>query len=237
MWHKIEDIWNLPEHSTLASSTWLQVFSPHGFALHSVRDPSVPLQFMSLSQIWPFPSPYFDSWGADSAVPQPRCLHTTLASRKSQPSSHTVPQVSLWSTSTLPEQLFGPSTRRISSLVVSTSSGKNKHPRMKIGNEKEGCSSPEGCPYCQTRGNKSPVYPSVRDLWCLGTWFWVGNGQMLQVPLWPKVHFEKQIAGLIFNHNWRSVATPKLPQHSSSVWVCPWLRPTSPNRHCYKALG
>lgn len=44
------------------------------------------------------------------AWPQPTSLHTTWASVRFQPLSHTVPHVPLWRTSTLPEQELEPFT-------------------------------------------------------------------------------------------------------------------------------
>lgn len=102
----------LPEHSTLASSTWWQLCCPHGLAWHSERAASVPVQFTSSSQIWPVPSPCRAPCETDSTVPQPSWRHTTRPSRTLQLSSHTVPHVPLWSTSTRPAQRPGPSTRR-----------------------------------------------------------------------------------------------------------------------------
>lgn len=85
----------LPEHSTLASSTWLQLCSPHGLAWHSERFLSSPVQLTSSNQICPVPSPYRAPGATDSNVPQPNCWHTTRPSGEPQPSSHTVPHVPL----------------------------------------------------------------------------------------------------------------------------------------------
>jgi len=121
---------HLPEHTTLASSSCLQLWSPQCFKLHSVMAPSVPMQFTSSSHTGSCPCPNIALPGADTAFPQPSCLHTTSASAKSQPSSHTVPQRWLWCTSILPEQRLEPFTRR-----TCVGSGKTQVPNIQMAQE------------------------------------------------------------------------------------------------------
>jgi len=106
--------WHVPEHTTPASSPWLQLLCPQGRARHWAMLSSLPMQLKSSSQMCPIPCPKRARLWAAMALPQPSCLHTTAASFRSQPSSQTVPHCPLWSTSTLPLQRFGPSARRTS---------------------------------------------------------------------------------------------------------------------------
>ncbi len=103
----------LPSQTTPASSRWLQLWIPNPRWLHSVSFDSLPVHVTSSSQMGPLPCPKCADVGADRALPQPSCLHTTWASTRPQESSHTVPHCPLWKISTLPEQeLFPPLTRR-----------------------------------------------------------------------------------------------------------------------------
>lgn len=72
-WHSL----TVPEHTTPASSPWLQLCSPQGLTWHSVRAVSDPAQFMSSNQIVPVPCPNRAEPGVEIASPQPSCLHTT----------------------------------------------------------------------------------------------------------------------------------------------------------------
>ena len=54
-------------------------------------------------------------------VGYPNCLQTTCASAVSHESSHTVPQLLLKHTSTLPSYMFDPPTRRIPQSITYTS--------------------------------------------------------------------------------------------------------------------
>lgn len=102
----------VPSQIMPASSAWTQLWIPNPLWLQSVTEGSNPKQWTSSSQIWPVPCPKAAFWRAARAPPQPNCLHTTLASFKSQASSHTVPQRPLWSNSTLPEQRSAEFTSR-----------------------------------------------------------------------------------------------------------------------------
>jgi len=53
----------------------------------------------------------------------PSCLHTTIASVSSHPSSHTVPQLPLWQISTRPSYSFLPPTSRTSELLQTGAEG------------------------------------------------------------------------------------------------------------------
>lgn len=105
---------NLPSQVTPASSLWPQLCCPIPPCGHSLRLFSLPLQLRSSNWMGPVPCPKWADAGADTAPPQPICLHTTWASFMFQESSHTVPHWLLWKTSTLPEQVFSPLTRRMS---------------------------------------------------------------------------------------------------------------------------
>lgn len=100
----------LPEHTTPASFSWVQLCDPQGSSWHSVRAASVPLHSAPFSHIGPRPFPKWAPLGADRAAPQPSSLHTTWALLRSQTSSHTVPHFWSWSTSTLPEHGHDPFT-------------------------------------------------------------------------------------------------------------------------------
>lgn len=121
----------LPEHTTLASSPWLQLCSPQGLVLHAERSTSVPLHSMSSSQIGPVPSPKWAEPGADSGFPQSSCLHTTMASDRSHLSSHTVPHCCFQSTSSRPAQRLGPSTSLMGAELATPGSEK----KIKVENE------------------------------------------------------------------------------------------------------
>ena len=105
-----------PEQRTPASSLCRQAPLSPGRAQQSCRDGSVPRHSTCSSQMGPVPSPNAASSRADTAGPQPSCLHATSASCMSQESSHTVPQEPQCQTSTLPEHPFSPPTARIFSL-------------------------------------------------------------------------------------------------------------------------
>ena len=103
----------LPSQTTPASSLWLQLWDPNPLWLHSLSFDSLPLHVTSSNQMGPLPGPKRAPCGADRALPQPSCLHTTWASTSSQASSQTVPHSPRWKISTLPEQeLFPPLARR-----------------------------------------------------------------------------------------------------------------------------
>lgn len=102
----------LPSHTTPASSLWLQSWDPTPLWLHSLSFDSLPVHVTSSNQMGPLPSPKRAPCGADKALPQPNCLHTTWASTRSQASSQTVPHCPRRKISTLPEQeLFPPLAR------------------------------------------------------------------------------------------------------------------------------
>ena len=84
------------------SSLWSQLFLPHPLWRHSVNDVSLPVQRTSSIQIFPFPMPKVADEYTFTANPNPSSRQTTLASVRSHPSSHTVPQVPSWNTSTRP---------------------------------------------------------------------------------------------------------------------------------------
>lgn len=84
------------------SSLWSQLFFPHQLWRHSVNDLSLPVQRTSSIQIFPFPMPKVADEYTFTANPNPSSRQTTLASVRSHPSSHTVPQVPSWNTSTRP---------------------------------------------------------------------------------------------------------------------------------------
>ena len=84
------------------SSLWSQLFIPHPLWRHSANDLSVPVQSTSSIQIFPFPLPKVADEYTFTANPDPSSRQTTLASVRSHPSPHTVPQVPSWNTSTRP---------------------------------------------------------------------------------------------------------------------------------------
>lgn len=89
-------------HTMPTSSLWSQLFFPHPLWRHSVNDLSLPVQRTSSIQIFPFPMPNVADEYTFTTNPDPSSRQTTLASVRSHPSSHTVPQVPLWNTSTRP---------------------------------------------------------------------------------------------------------------------------------------
>lgn len=97
---------------TDASSRWWQSVMPNGAAGHCSNADSFPQHRTLSSQMGPVPSPKNAPPGATSASPQPSCLQTTVASGSPQPSSQTVPQRPVCSSSTRPAQRPGPPTRR-----------------------------------------------------------------------------------------------------------------------------
>ena len=98
--------------TTPASSLCAQSCRPQPPCRHSVTSLSVPLQFTLASQIGPRP---LSNAPPSRAVPPeyPSDWHTTKASVSSQPSSQTVPHTLLCRTSTRPDSLSGPPTRRV----------------------------------------------------------------------------------------------------------------------------
>lgn len=110
-------IWSkymLPEQTTPASSPWPQLFSPNSLWSHLRMDGSWPLHLISSSQIWSFPSPKKADFLASRTVPHFTSRHTTSALVRLHWSSHTVPQLLAWWTSTLPEQRVPPASRTLS---------------------------------------------------------------------------------------------------------------------------
>lgn len=99
-----------PSHTTPASSVCWQLWAPQPLWEQLDSNVSCPVHWTPSIQIWPLPCPNSALVVARMARPQPTSLHTTLASFKSQLSSHTVPQVPLWRTSTRPEQRLLPPT-------------------------------------------------------------------------------------------------------------------------------
>lgn len=102
-----------PAQVTPTSSLWAQLCFPQGEAGQSARAASVPVHLTSSSQMGPAPQPKRPAVGSGCCgPPQPSSRQTTAASRRSQPSSHTVPQRPACHTSSRPEHLLGPATRR-----------------------------------------------------------------------------------------------------------------------------
>lgn len=102
-----------PAQVTPTSSLWAQLCFPQGAAGQSARAASVPAHLTSSSQMGPAPQPKRPAVGSGCrGPPQPSSRQTTAASRRSQPSSHTVPQRPACHTSSRPEHLLGPATRR-----------------------------------------------------------------------------------------------------------------------------
>lgn len=101
-----------PEHTALASSSWVQTWLRQPRCRHWARRPSPPRHRSPFSQMGPEPSPNQAPVGAASAVPQPSSRHTTAASGSPQSSSQTVPQRPVCSTSTRPAHCPGPPARR-----------------------------------------------------------------------------------------------------------------------------
>ena len=87
----------MPVQQTPASSEWPQLWLPHPFDPHSVRDSSDPVHATLSIQILPLPPPK-----VSTPVPpeQANSAQTTFASVLSQLSSHTVPHSPALNTST-----------------------------------------------------------------------------------------------------------------------------------------
>lgn len=102
-----------PVQVTPTSSLWAQLCFPQEAAGHSDSEASVPTQPTSSSQMGPAPQPKRPAAGsACRGPPQPSSRQTTAESLMSQLSSHTVPQRPSCHTSSRPEHLLGPATRR-----------------------------------------------------------------------------------------------------------------------------
>lgn len=99
---------NSPEQMTPASSWWPQSWENQPPCGHCHSLSSVPMHSTLPKATGPRPGSKCAPLGAATALPQASCLHTTWASRKSQPSSHTVPQVPLECSSTLPSHRCPP---------------------------------------------------------------------------------------------------------------------------------
>lgn len=110
-----------PEQTTPASSWWPQLWVNQPLCRHRHSLSSVPMHSTSSMAMGPRPRPKRARPGADTAVPQASCPHTTWASRRSQPSSHTVPQLPLKCSSTRPSQRWRPL------LSLRATSGKRRH--------------------------------------------------------------------------------------------------------------
>ena len=110
--HKIKHEPHLPVHVMPASSWWPQLWFPRPLWGHCSKESSEPEQARSSRVMEPVPCPNWAIPETSRASPQPSSLHTTWASCRSQPSSHTEPHWPEYNTSTLPEQLLGPLTRR-----------------------------------------------------------------------------------------------------------------------------
>ena len=90
-------------HTTPASSWCPQLWTPHPLWLHWAIIVSFPTHLTLSSHIRPVPCPNDASLGADKAPLYPSSLQTILASCKFHELSQMVPHVSLYSTSTRPE--------------------------------------------------------------------------------------------------------------------------------------
>lgn len=99
-----------PEHTTPASSLWLQSCS--GAAGQSQRCSSCPSQPTSSRRMGPLPRPKAAPPWTRTARPHRSCRHTTSASARSQASSHTVPQAPSCSISTRPSHRLRPPASR-----------------------------------------------------------------------------------------------------------------------------
>lgn len=95
-----------------ASSLWSQLLRPQGLRGQSLRACSPPPHPTSSIHTGPKPGPNLAPPGAASGPPQPSSRQATAASRRSHPSSHTVPQRPLCHTSSRPAHPWGPETRR-----------------------------------------------------------------------------------------------------------------------------
>lgn len=113
LWKPADGEASSPAQVTPTSSLWAQLCFPQGAARQSARAASVPVHLTSSSQMGPAPQPKRPAVGSDCrGPPQPSSRQTTAVSRRSQPSSHTVPQRPACHTSSRPEHLLGPATRR-----------------------------------------------------------------------------------------------------------------------------
>ena len=120
-----------PSHTAPASSRWWQSCWPQGRAGQNRRAVSLPRHRRSSRRMGPAPSPKKAPPGAASAAPQPSSQQATEASRRSQASSHTVPQRPPCHTSRRPAHPWGPSARR--------SRGAGPGCGEKRGNRRGGC--------------------------------------------------------------------------------------------------
>ena len=100
----------LLEQTTDASSWWPQLCEPQPPCGQFTMEVSLPKQLTSSNQIWPLPEPKCAELWALTAPEYPSSRHMTLASSKSQLSSHTVPQSPLYKISTLPSPFQLPPT-------------------------------------------------------------------------------------------------------------------------------
>ncbi len=89
---------------TPALLLWHTPWKPHMTDPHFFSVDSDPVHIALFIQTGPDPSPTWASPRASTGSPQSSSLHTTAASAKSQPLSHTVPHWPLWRTSTVPLQ-------------------------------------------------------------------------------------------------------------------------------------
>ena len=80
---------------TPASSPWPQVCLPHPPWEQELRLVSLPVHLTSSNQMVPVPCPNEGQQEDEIAPGNPSSLQTTVASYRSQPSSHTVPHVLL----------------------------------------------------------------------------------------------------------------------------------------------
>jgi hypothetical protein len=103
---------SIPVQTSPASSLWSQLLRPQGLRGQSRRACSPPPHPTSSIHTGPEPGPNLAPPGAASAPPQPSSRQATVASRRSHPSSHTVPQRPPCQTSRRPAQPWGPETRR-----------------------------------------------------------------------------------------------------------------------------
>lgn len=101
-----------PVQTSPASSLWSQLLRPQGLRGQSRRACSLPPHPTSSIHTGPEPWPNRAPPGAASAPPQPSSRQATEASRRSHPSSHTVPQRPECHTSRRPAHPWGPAARR-----------------------------------------------------------------------------------------------------------------------------
>lgn len=108
------DVWLCWNHDseqvTPASSEWSQLCMFQDIWEQPCREFSSPVHFRLSSRMVPVPGPKKASPQAAVASPQPNWRHTTLASGRSQASSHTVPQLETEYISTRPSHLCWPPT-------------------------------------------------------------------------------------------------------------------------------